>query len=596
MRAKKADFPTVVKVRTNIKSQDGSVYEESLTPRVMLLGPRGSGKTALLHAIELALTGRVTDLMGRSDAASATMLAALAPPHQEIIAEVTLSTGEVVRYAGSEKHAPYPQSLLLREVEEHLTSDTKARSWLLRTFGEGVTEAHVREAIPAALRERFSAYYALTDMAAPPLARVEQVRWILADKLKQLQQRVAEARAVQHNATQVPATWSDAQVAEVKTQLAAKERAVALVHACEIAEEFAAVSAQATALQAADNAADAAAAVQIPEATYNLVVQLRAFAHAAHEAHAQACPLCETSVDVHRWAAQVEAIDAFLATVGPAGRAPDENQLERLQLRLDALSATWSGLPDDVRRITMDALKEGRTPTFEQKAKILGEHQELRDRWLSYQATAAQRALVESARSTLATHEEQKVTYTTLQAAVNEAIAQLLSQLREKIEAQVQRYMPEGLHFSLALEPVRLGLLRGDVVITALSGGEWSAVQCALALAALDFGYDTGPIVIIPRERAFDPEALRDTLRALGKGQGQVILYSPTPAKGRTPKAWSEITFPRGAAQADVPDATPVDAEPVDVDAAPVDVDAAPEWAPGQEVDASNDPFDLPWE
>jgi len=65
-----------------------------LSPHIFLWGPNGSGKTAIINAVELALTGEVRDIGGREKARSNTILADLMGPGEDtLFAVVQLNDG-----------------------------------------------------------------------------------------------------------------------------------------------------------------------------------------------------------------------------------------------------------------------------------------------------------------------------------------------------------------------------------------------------------------------------------------------------------------------------------------------------------------------
>ena len=84
---------------------------------------------------------------------------------------------------------------------------------------------------------------------------------------------------------------------------------------------------------------------------------------------------------------------------------------------------------------------------------------------------------------------------------------------------------------------VQFGLMNGETMHTALSGAEWARVTAAMASAAVPAGQFA---VIIPEERAFDPETLKDVMEAMTSCPHQVIITSPIAPK-RAPKGWTVI-------------------------------------------------------
>jgi hypothetical protein len=124
------------------------------------------------------------------------------------------------------------------------------------------------------------------------------------------------------------------------------------------------------------------------------------------------------------------------------------------------------------------------------------------------------------ARETIASA-EQRAAWTSLQGLTEAARDTLLKMQVQQLTERVHRYLPKALGgFGLLLsdgkrETCRIGLFRkvgvaGVVLHTALSGAEEVAVLLALATALAERSF--APAILIPRERAFDPKALRETI------------------------------------------------------------------------------------
>jgi hypothetical protein len=138
--------------------------------------------------------------------------------------------------------------------------------------------------------------------------------------------------------------------------------------------------------------------------------------------------------------------------------------------------------------------------------------------------------------------EERAEEWKALKAACEFAVGVVLGKALATFIARVQQNLPDGDVFDLRLndgdrEVVQFGLARNGNLHTALSGAEWARVMGAMAEACVG---DEQFAVLIPEERAFDPETLSDVLAAFGKTRLQVIIASPVAPK-KVPKGWTVV-------------------------------------------------------
>ena len=177
---------TLVRARSNLS---GGV-DVPLGPKTLLLMANGVGKTSVLRTIELALSGRASDIAGREDVALPADLMALAPERRgNLWAEVEFSDGSHARWetrggAGRAARPTHtlpagltPQGTLpIRALRDFLRGNTDtARRAFLHVACVGVTTATVEAQIPTPLLAAFaSARGAVTASAVDDLIRARE--------------------------------------------------------------------------------------------------------------------------------------------------------------------------------------------------------------------------------------------------------------------------------------------------------------------------------------------------------------------------------------------------------------------------------------
>lgn len=132
----------ITDIQTNIKFP-GSVCLSGLSPHIFISGGNATGKTALMNAVELALTGEVSDIGGREKARSATILEGLMHPSESsLFAVVKLSNGHtaswVMERGKRPVHQPLPGNVhfLLPEIMGMLKgSKAVVARFLIKHFG-----------------------------------------------------------------------------------------------------------------------------------------------------------------------------------------------------------------------------------------------------------------------------------------------------------------------------------------------------------------------------------------------------------------------------------------------------------------------------
>jgi len=135
-------------------------------------------------------------------------------------------------------------------------------------------------------------------------------------------------------------------------------------------------------------------------------------------------------------------------------------------------------------------------------------------------------------------------TYKVLKSECEKAVGELLAHQAPLFSDLVTTYLPDGWIFGIDLkdgsrEVFRMGLRRGDKLHSALSGAESIAVVSAIAMASIDT--NKSPRIIIPADRAWDSNTLRNVMDSFADFPGQVIIATTTKHARKKPRGWTII-------------------------------------------------------
>src|SRR3990172_398974 len=170
--------PTVDKVESSIK---GGV-KAKLGRKTLVLGANGLGKSAIVNAVELAGTGKASDVAGRSVLAKDADLFMLAPPGTDhVSARAHLSEGagmaawELKKGHRAKRTGP-EIAFPLRGVEEALLGSAEtARKWVLQ-HGTPFSWSDVIMLVPASLQPRLASLGRDPDPASSLTSALEKAR------------------------------------------------------------------------------------------------------------------------------------------------------------------------------------------------------------------------------------------------------------------------------------------------------------------------------------------------------------------------------------------------------------------------------------
>lgn len=542
---------SITKIETNLKV--GADVE--IGHHTVIVGVNGSGKSTCINAIELALTGRASDIAGRVDVAREADVLSMAPAGEALTAKITFADGRTASYRAEGTTAKAKKAsrsvpddlahddvLPIRSLREAvLGSPTTARKFLLGKISGAATLADVEATLPAQVQ---ALWRKVTAAAAPGAAVADVLIGALEDATSRQRKAGEEAKAARSAAKLVSGEFASPP-GEAEIQKAREAAALTQVLWSRAAAEASRLAQSADAEEKLSGAkirldtarrelAKATDALVSAPATANLTLLEDAVRLHKASTEADLCLVCGADgkpAEAHledltrSLAAGREAIKAHRAAEDAVARW--EAEFDRAQAAVDALEAVlavgdaYEGPDVDAAKVVMDRAQS-----------ILSSLEAARDNW----------AVVQRSESVALEAERQAGQWKVLKEALEAAVGTVLDRALAAFVAKVQANLPEGDVFDLRLkdgdrEVVQFGLVRSGHLHTALSGAEWARVMAAMAEACVPEGRYA---CVIPEERAFDPKTLSEVLKALGSCRHQVIVASPVAPKP-VPKGWTVV-------------------------------------------------------
>jgi energy-coupling factor transporter ATP-binding protein EcfA2 len=523
--------PYVKRIESNVKR--GCALD--LGEKTLIVGPRGSGKSSVVNAVELALTGRASDVAGRATLAAPADLWMLAPPDAvKLIAKATLSDAldlPAVWSLGKGSRPVYEGGGLgenimpLRAVRDAILGSAEtARKWILAVAASGKCDLAI---VPVPLRERLTSILSSADVRNLPIA-LDTAKERTRDATKRAK---TIRETVKASSSGLPPPPTDAEIEASKTigNLGGIKAAEARLAAAKTALDTAVAEAAKL---------PPAAPVQFVEAGRAIATILKA--HVDNDG--KKCGVCGSAMDVatarFRQQALVAKVQAMLD----------------LAQKHEAVERARSEAQFEVGLAERDlATLKGAAAEAQPNAALV----ERKARWQQIKKMEAEAAALD--------HEAGE--WSALADVLAKIVKDAVEGARRAFEARVQKFLPQSMRFGLELqdgdrEVCRFGLRRvvpldppqiGEtdlveevgVLHAALSGGEWAAVTAAIAAATMPA---EGPAVVIPEDRAFDAEGLAETLAAFSAIDAQVIVTS-TVEPTKVPAGWTVIRLGEKSAE-----------------------------------------------
>lgn len=526
----------VTEVVSNVK---GGVSAK-LAPKTLIVGPNGTGKSAIPQAISFALRGQVEDISGRADVASDVELMALSPDGISVEAAVTLSNGEVVRGALSKekgKVKKWVQTLNGREVPP-IRQNIFQRSFPL---------TEVRAAIlgSADTARKFFVRHSVGDVTTEDVLKA--IPKLHHDRYQEIVKEWAKAIEKENGKAHTDGSPS-ALAALLAAEVAAKSRKSAAKSQADTYDEIIKEGTAGLAPQPTEEQLKGAEALCVEwrkkiDEQQRRVWELQSQASKQqHRPHTPVPAEYRDTLGVLKFSVE-NGLDHCVAcgTAGVGRFLPARLEAISVEVeKFETANPAWSAPPVDLAaererqeaKDMLDAMK-----VEQQKADVaLTQLRDAVSRWSTFNR----------ARDQAEGERKKQDDYERLDEALRKARVSLLDGAIDGFVARVQKYLPPTDRFGLRLregerEVLQFGLVvdsdnpavaekdRKPVLHTALSGAEWARVTVALAAAVaerdLEFRVEDEKLsILVPEDRSWDGQTLASVLDALRAFPGQVIV------------------------------------------------------------------------
>jgi energy-coupling factor transporter ATP-binding protein EcfA2 len=563
-------------VNSNVKGGIGC----DLGPKTLIIGPRGSGKSAVVNAIQFALTQKIDDIAGRTTVAAVNELLSLAPEDQGLYANVVFADGITAsctidrsKTGGSKPKHVFPNGLdttsvfPLRAVTEALTGSTDSVRKFLLSYAVGkITDKDINELIPESVRDY---YRRILQSCSPHITPVDRLLEVLAKAESHKREAtsranvsgkiaLATAQGLQSRPTEEALSELRAEIDVLKKAL---EKGVCerskndtlrgmmnntdglmadarhaqcklqeiLAKKVEVENSISKLKIEVNALPKSSIGENIVSIIPVmdmvddecivcgTQGVKNVVAQRRAYVKNSVSTHFKYIEAYNAMNS--RYALLQDSLHGLEKEEAYARNLVLQNQISRDEVAKIVIVESI---------IDIDGLKND----LSKKEQVLRRMEGNAQLWRS-----TQMAKEEELRA-----EKESEEWARLVESCKDVTKTLLDDSVEKFVAKIQSLMPVGYHFFLKLrsgksENIRIGFEKNGIARTALSGGEWASLTAAVADACTRPEQFT---IIVPEDRGTDSNTLVDVLIALQKCRSQVI-YTSTVEPDSIPDGWTVI-------------------------------------------------------
>lgn len=567
MATKDKSLPFVKRVTSNLKSPTGEEWSVDLGQKTLILGSNTSRKSAVLQAVELAVSGAADDIVGRYGVRDPSLLLTLAP-EDKLHSSVSFSDDSMdeatfsVERSGTRVKKPFHSTpfdaskvMPSRLVRLALSGGEKtARKAFLEWTANGVSDEDVLARMPTTLHAK---YKDISDKLSQGgngstmnpveklLTTIEYAGKQQRDCAKQL--KGAEA-ALESVGDELPARPTDEDLVKAEDIVREAQRVFdetvkqqSLPTNAEIETQFNTANTAVAQLTEKLNEINRKYAMLMDDARIAEIAGRLFEWSVKNEKHN--CPACNSGHGLEH----NQTLLTHWQNIWMQEKEAVQQPANELKNQFDQTAATMNARKGELEKI-MSIRGHGREDSNETQTISVEEAQQQLERC---QKNVVKLASDQNRWNDLSRMQDtvramslQIDTYKALKSACEKAVGELLEHQAPLFADLVTTYLPDGWIFGIDLkdgrrEVFRMGLRRGDKLHSALSGAESIAVVSAIAMSSLDTG--DAPRIIIPADRAWDANTLRNVMDSFADFPGQVIIATTTKHARKKPRGWTVI-------------------------------------------------------
>jgi energy-coupling factor transporter ATP-binding protein EcfA2 len=499
-----------------------------LAPKTVLCGANGSGKSTIVQAIELALTGQVTDMEGRKSVRQSSALARLFTDGEPMYSEVVLTDGKsdhVFRwemekkkdgYKTPEHQVPFSVRFPVQDMETILQGDAKTvGAWLESRVNPKMSVDDVLTYVSPSFRDQAETYmkrHGKTDLI--------QLAKLCAEEAKNLKSGATKSRKAADQMTEGIAPPLIASKLKLLQDEKAQLLTVRLNVGNTTAEEKAQLVSRLTQVDAALSELGKVVLPKVDGTTEKLLRSLAAIKGMMHvhvtEFGMKECKIC-SNTDSTAIGKQVQKLEVAEKTV--KAKAEALATVMAHQEKITKLTHLKDSLQDSLSRAVVGGINVEAETRIQAIDKLLNSDTIARKSWANASRVQAE-----------ANQEEAEANLLSLLGKEFKRVGDALMQANKSgFETRIKGFLPQGEELVIDLDNTRIGLLRNNRIHSALSGAEENRVLLALCAAQED---GSTPSIMIPKDRAWDPVTLERMMIATVSAPVQIVVMSTVAPHG----------------------------------------------------------------